>query len=36
VWTVDRPDEARALWSAGVAGMVSNDPATILAARRAW
>jgi glycerophosphoryl diester phosphodiesterase len=36
VWTVDRPDEARALWSAGVSGMVSNDPATILAARRAW
>ena len=33
VWTVDRPDEARALWAAGVVGMVSNDPATILAAR---
>ena len=33
VWTVDRPDEARALWAAGVVGMVSNDPAAILAAR---
>lgn len=33
VWTVDRPDEARALWAAGVAGMISNDPAAILAAR---
>ena len=33
VWTVDRPAEARALWAAGVVGMVSNDPAAILAAR---
>ena len=33
VWTVDRAEEAQALWSAGVAGMVSNAPATILAAR---
>jgi glycerophosphoryl diester phosphodiesterase len=33
VWTVDRPAEARALWAAGVTGMVSNDPAAILAAR---
>jgi glycerophosphoryl diester phosphodiesterase len=35
VWTVDRADAARALWGAGVAGMVSNDPAAILAARAA-
>jgi glycerophosphoryl diester phosphodiesterase len=36
VWTVDRPDEARRLWAAGVAGMVSNDPAAILAVRGAF
>ncbi len=35
VWTVDRPDEARAMWGAGVTGIVSNDPAAILAARGA-
>ena len=33
VWTVDRPADARALWGAGVVGMVSNDPAAILGAR---
>jgi glycerophosphoryl diester phosphodiesterase len=33
VWTVDRPDEARAMWGAGVTGIVTNDPAAILAAR---
>lgn len=33
VWTVDDPDEARSLWAAGVSGMVSNDPAALLAAR---
>ncbi len=33
VWTVDRPDEARAMWGVGVTGIVTNDPAAILAAR---
>lgn len=35
VWTVDAPAEARALWAAGVSGMVSNDPAALLAVRAA-
>jgi glycerophosphoryl diester phosphodiesterase len=34
VWTVDDPAEARALWAAGVSGMVSNDPGALLDARR--
>jgi glycerophosphoryl diester phosphodiesterase len=33
VWTVDDPRAARALWAAGVNGIISNDPATIVAAR---
>ena len=33
VWTVNDPDEARALWAAGVAGIVTDDPAAILRAR---
>ena len=33
VWTVDAPAEAGALWASGVSGMVSNDPAALLAAR---
>ena len=33
VWTVDDPDEARALWRGGVSGMVSNDPGPLLEAR---
>lgn len=33
VWTVDAPAEAQSLWAAGVSGMVSNDPAGLLAAR---
>jgi glycerophosphoryl diester phosphodiesterase len=33
VWTVDGRAEALALWAAGVSGMVSNDPAALLAAR---
>lgn len=33
VWTVDDPDEARALWEGGVSGMVSNDPGALLDVR---
>jgi glycerophosphoryl diester phosphodiesterase len=33
VWTVDRPDAARRLWRAGVAGIVTNAPAVILGSR---
>jgi glycerophosphoryl diester phosphodiesterase len=33
VWTVNDPDDARRLWSGGVIGMVSDDPATMLAIR---
>lgn len=31
VWTVDEPDEARKLRSIGVRGIISNDPAAIIA-----
>jgi glycerophosphoryl diester phosphodiesterase len=33
VWTVDRPAVARRLWGRGVAGIVTNAPASILEAR---
>lgn len=33
VWTVDDPAAARLLWARGVAGIITNDPATILAVR---
>lgn len=33
VWTVDDPEQARALWAAGASGIVTNDPAAILVAR---
>jgi glycerophosphoryl diester phosphodiesterase len=33
VWTVNDPTRAQRLWAAGVAGIVSDDPATILRAR---
>ncbi|HEX7122625.1 MAG TPA: glycerophosphodiester phosphodiesterase [Gemmatimonadaceae bacterium] len=33
VWTVDDPTEARSLWSAGICGILTNDPARILGAR---
>jgi glycerophosphoryl diester phosphodiesterase len=35
VWTVDDPARARRYWSRGVNGMITNDPARILAAARA-
>ena len=34
VWTVDDPRSARALWSAGASGIVTNDVAAIVGARR--
>jgi glycerophosphoryl diester phosphodiesterase len=33
IWTVDDAAEARSLWKAGVRGIISNDPAVILAER---
>src|SRR6478752_5579851 len=33
VWTIDDPADAIGLWNIGVQGIVSDDPATILAAR---
>jgi glycerophosphoryl diester phosphodiesterase len=33
IWVVDSPRYARQLWDAGVAGIITNDPAAILAAR---
>jgi glycerophosphoryl diester phosphodiesterase len=33
VWTVNDPAQARALWAKGVNGLLSDDPATLLAAR---
>ena len=33
VWTINDPADAIGLWSDGVQGIVSDDPATILAAR---
>jgi len=35
VWTVDEPAVARRLWQAGVCGILTNDPARILAERDA-
>lgn len=34
VWTVDDPQRAIALWTAGVQGIVTNDPAAIVRARQ--
>ncbi len=34
VWTVDRAEDARRLWDSGVTGIISNDPAAIIDARR--
>jgi Glycerophosphoryl diester phosphodiesterase len=33
VWTINDPADAIGLWNIGVQGIVSDDPATILAAR---
>ena len=33
VWTVNDPTEARRLWAKGVNGLLSDDPAALLAAR---
>lgn len=33
VWTVDDPRRAQRYWDGGVSGIITNDPATILAAR---
>ena len=35
VWVIDRPDVARALWANGVAGVITNRPGAMLAAREA-
>lgn len=35
VWTVNDPVEARSLWDAGIAGIVTDDPAAMLRARSA-
>ncbi len=34
IWTVNEPGPARQLWRVGVQGILSDDPAAILAARR--
>jgi glycerophosphoryl diester phosphodiesterase len=33
IWTVNRAEDAQRLWDAGVTGVISDDPETILAAR---
>jgi glycerophosphoryl diester phosphodiesterase len=35
IWTVNDPSEAQRLWRRGVCGILTDDPATILEARRA-
>jgi glycerophosphoryl diester phosphodiesterase len=35
VWTVNDPAVARGLWTAGINGIISDDPETMLAVRRA-
>ncbi|MGH7711724.1 MAG: glycerophosphodiester phosphodiesterase [Gemmatimonadaceae bacterium] len=34
IWTVNAPRQAQALWRRGIRGILSDDPATILEARR--
>ena len=34
VWTIDDPGIARRLWSAGIQGIVTNDPTTMIEARQ--
>jgi glycerophosphoryl diester phosphodiesterase len=33
IWTINEPATAMRLWAHGVQGIISDDPATILAAR---
>ena len=33
VWTIDEPAQARALWAAGVQGVITNDPTAMVRAR---
>jgi glycerophosphoryl diester phosphodiesterase len=33
VWTINDPSHARRLWASGVNGIISDDPALIIAAR---
>jgi glycerophosphoryl diester phosphodiesterase len=33
VWTIDSAETARRLWTAGVQGIITNDPATMLRVR---
>jgi len=33
IWTVNDPQEAQRLWRLGVQGIISDDPAAILAVR---
>jgi glycerophosphoryl diester phosphodiesterase len=35
VWTINDPAQAQQLWRAGVQGILSDDPAAMLAARQA-
>jgi glycerophosphoryl diester phosphodiesterase len=35
VWTVNDPAQARRLWSAGVQGIISDDPGLMRSARDA-
>jgi glycerophosphoryl diester phosphodiesterase len=35
VWTVNEPNAARSLWVAGINGIISDDPETMLGVRRA-
>lgn len=34
IWTVNHPDEARAMWALGASGMITDDVPVILAARQ--
>jgi glycerophosphoryl diester phosphodiesterase len=33
IWTVNHPDEARAMWVLGASGIITDDVPVILAAR---
>ena len=34
IWTINNPAEALALWHAGVQGIISDDPALMMEARK--